>query len=108
VGTGDGGAVGLADFLQGLRAELRASMLNAKNEPGLTFQLTKLDVELQVAAETSADGQGKVKFWVVEVGAGVKGGEKTVQTIKLSLQPMADGKPSNLNISTGPTKRPEE
>jgi len=108
MGAGDGGAVGLAEFLQGLRAELKTSMAHAENDPALTFQLTKLDVELQVTAEASADGQGKVKFWVVEVGAGVKGGQKTVQTIKLSLQPMVYGIPTSPNISTGPPARPRE
>src|SRR6266850_106009 len=98
--TGESGAVGLAEFLQGLRSELKTSMTNARNDPALTFQLTKLDVELQVTAESSVGGQGKVKFWVVEVGADAKGGQKTVQTIKLSLQPVLDGEPGSPLIST--------
>lgn len=106
MGTGEGGPVGLADFLQGLRTELKTSMVRAKDDPSLTFQLSKLDVELQVTAEISGKGEGKVKFWVVEVGAGVEGGRKTVQTVKLSLQPMVDGIRTDLNVST-PTHRPE-
>ena len=79
----DESAIGLATFLEGLRSELKTSMDNAKRDRSLAFQLTKLDVELQVTAEMSADGSGKVKFWVVEVGAGAKGSNKSVQTIKL-------------------------
>jgi hypothetical protein len=103
----DDSAIGLATFLEGLRAELKTSMDNAKRDPALAFQLTKLDVELQVTAETSADGSGKVKFWVVEAGAGVKGSNKSVQTIKMSLQTMVDGRPVDPLIRTPEIERPK-
>ena len=104
----EGEAVGLAAFLEGLRQELKQSITNAERDPALAFELTKLDVELQVTAESSREGNGKIKFWVVEVGAGAKGGERTVQTIKMSLQPLIDGKPTNPHVSTGTITLPNE
>ena len=104
----EAGAVGLAAFLDELRSELKQSIANAEKEPALAFELTKLDVELQVTAETSADGSGKIRFWVVEVGGGAKGGQKTVQTIKMSLQPIVAGEKVNPRVSTGTIRRPKE
>jgi hypothetical protein len=98
--------MGLAKFLQGLRTELLESMKNAKED--LAFKLTKLDVELQVTAEQSMDGSGKIKFWVIEAGAGGKIGASSVQTIKMSLQPILDGKPDeDLRIRSGLVNRPK-
>jgi len=100
--------VGLAAFLDGLRSELKHSIANAEKDPALSFELTKLDVELQVTAETSADGSGKIKFWVVEVGGGAKGGQKSVQTIKMSLQPIVAGATVNPRVKTRKITRPKE
>jgi hypothetical protein len=99
--------VGLSKFLQELRKELQRSMEIAKQEPALAFEMTKLDVELQVTAERSVDGSGKVKFWVIEAGAGGKIGDKSVQTIKMSLQPIVHGAPTNVRVSS-PSRRPKE
>jgi Trypsin-co-occurring domain 2 len=102
------GSIGLAKFLEELRGELKASMANAEKDPSLAFELTKLDVELQITTELATDGSGKVKFWVVELGAGAKGTDKSVHTIKLSLQPMVNGEKTNLRINTPETNRPGE
>jgi hypothetical protein len=100
--------VGLAAFLDGLRHELTLSMANAKRDAALSFELTELQVELQVTAETAGDGSGKIKFWVVEAGGGAKSGNKTVQAIKMSLQPIMDGKSVNPRVTTNLVKRPSE
>jgi NTP-dependent ternary system trypsin peptidase co-occuring protein len=103
-----GKPVALAAFLEGLRSELKLSMMNAAKDPTLAFELTKLDVELQVTAEASADGSGKVSFWVVEVGVGAKGAQTTVQTIKLSLQPIVAGVKTDIRVTTPTIARPPE
>jgi len=100
--------VGLSQFLQELRKELQRSMEAAKQEPALSFEMTKLEVELQVTAERTTDGSGKVKFWVIEAGAGGKVGDKTVQTIKMALQPIVNGAATNPRVSSGTIKRPRE
>jgi hypothetical protein len=104
----DDNGIGLATFLDGLRTELKNSIANASRDPALVFELTKLDVELQITAETSVDGSGKVKFWVVEAGGGAKLSDKSVQTIKMSLQPIVGGEKASLRINTPQIQRPKE
>lgn len=82
-------ALGLAETLAGLRAELSRSQELAKDS-NIQFEIQNIDLELKVHVERAEKFEGNlgVKFWVVEAGAG---GDQTetnnrTQTIKLSMK----------------------
>lgn len=82
-------AIGLAETLAGLRAELSRSQGLAKDS-NIQFKIQNIDLELKVHVEKAEKFGGNlgVKFWVVEAGAA---GDETdtnsrTQTIKLSMK----------------------
>lgn len=88
-------ALGLAEFLEDLRAELGRAQANAVNEP-LKLGVDKVEVTLEVATtlERAVEGDARVKakFWVLaSAEAGGKGSvtsERTrTQTLTLTLTP---------------------
>lgn len=101
-------AIGLAETLAGLRAELSRSQKLAKDS-NIQFEIQNIDLELKVHVERAEKFEGNlgVKFWVVEAGAG---GEQTdtnnrTQTIKLSMKAKdrintdAEGNPKDASVS---------
>jgi hypothetical protein len=99
--------IGLVDFIDSFRQELFAAMQRSEKER-LQFQVSKIDLELQVTAEQSGGPNGKVEFKVlgsgVSLGASGKLSKKRVHAVKLSLTPLLDGKPFNPQIHSGATE----
>lgn len=84
-------AVELAELIATLRAELTEAMAAGK-DADLKFEVGPVELELTVAVEKSGGASGKVRFWVLEMGADGKLGSTTTQRIKLTLDPRhADG-----------------
>jgi hypothetical protein len=89
-------AVELAELIGELRIELTEAM-HAGEGADLRFELGPVELELTVAVGKETKPGGKVRFWVVEVGADVSAASSTTQRVKLVLDPkqvgLRDGKP---------------
>jgi NTP-dependent ternary system trypsin peptidase co-occuring protein len=80
----------LASVVRDLRAELGAAIVAGKDEQ-LRFELGPIEVEATVVVDRSADFEGKVRFWVVELGADRKTDSTSTLRISLSLTPKLAG-----------------
>ena len=76
----------LADVISELRAELDRAR-SASDEAALRFGLGPVELEVTVALDREGKTGGKVRFWVVEVGAEGKVASTSTQRIKLTLYP---------------------
>jgi NTP-dependent ternary system trypsin peptidase co-occuring protein len=86
----DSSGVELAVVVSRLRSELTSAMAAGQAED-LRFELGPVELELTVGVDREAGPSGKVKFWVLELGADAKRTSKTTQRIKLLLQPRLAG-----------------
>ncbi|MGW2283551.1 trypco2 family protein [Streptomyces phaeochromogenes] len=77
----------LAEMIAQLRGELAAAMVAARDEE-LRFGLGSVELEAEFVVERSATGEGKVRFWVVEAGAGGHTGTSTTHRVTLTLEPV--------------------
>jgi hypothetical protein len=91
-------AVELAEMIGQLRAELAMAMSEGEGAD-LRFELGPVDLELTVAVSKEGSASGKVRFWVVDTSADVKGSAMTTQKIKLQLDPRRTGRPGKPLIS---------
>ncbi|MFI2205544.1 trypco2 family protein [Streptomyces sp. NPDC020192] len=76
----------LSEMIAQLRAELATAMAAGEGED-LRFALGPVQLELTVSVQRDAAASGKVKFWVVELGADGKLGRQDTQTVRLTLEP---------------------
>lgn len=78
----------LAEFIENLRGELETAIVKGDNSE-VRFVADKIDLELKVAVERSANAKGGVSFKVfgvgAEAGAGGKASNAVIQTIRMSL-----------------------
>jgi Trypsin-co-occurring domain 2 len=82
----EAGTVPLAEFVAGLRSELRAAQ--ARRDPGLQFAVGPVSVEFSVVTKREGGPEGKVRFWVVEAGASVTWSREATQKVSLMLTPV--------------------
>ncbi len=80
------GGLDLATVVRQLRAELNEAMDDAEGER-LRFELGPVELSLTVTVGREATPGAKVRFWVIEAGAGVNVSREAVQDIKLVLTP---------------------
>ena len=78
--------VPLADFVTGLRRELREAQ--ASRDPGLQFAVGSVSVEFTVVTARSTEPGVKARFWVVEAGASAKLSREATQKVSLTLTPV--------------------
>lgn len=78
--------IGLKEAIGALRQELSEAIMASAQEQ-LRFEVGQISLEFQVEVERTKDGNGKLKFWVVEFGG--KMAQKDVQrhTVKIPLTP---------------------
>jgi hypothetical protein len=93
------GGIPLAQMIQELRRELQASERASAHE-GLRFKVEGVELELQVGVSREAEGEGGIKFWVVNLGGRYKQGREDVHTFKLKLLPVS-GSPQGELLVTG-------
>jgi Trypsin-co-occurring domain 2 len=92
------GALGLADFLSGLREELAEASKRAEQESlklGVEEVTVSLDVAVTIAKKGEASSKAMAKFWVfASAEAGVKGERSsqqvTTQRLTLTLKPRTE------------------
>ncbi|MBV9481760.1 MAG: hypothetical protein JO249_13545 [Acidobacteria bacterium] len=89
-------------------ADLRAELLDAVSEgqgKDLHFGLKPIELELSLAVTKEGGATGKVKFWVVELGADGKYQNEVMHKLKLVLEPRGiDGR--EFQVSNVGEKRP--
>jgi hypothetical protein len=91
-------AIGLADFLTDLRAELREAIKRADGDPlklGIEELTVALDVGITIAGKAGASATAKAKFWVFASAEATVQGEAsrqkvTTQHLTLKLKPRID------------------
>jgi hypothetical protein len=82
--------IGLEQVVRALRAELESAMREADGE-SLRFQVKSVDLEFNVGVKKMTEGKGGIKFWVLELGGGGTYSSDSIQTVKLSLEPISAG-----------------
>jgi hypothetical protein len=78
----------LADVIRQLRQELDRARLAADGED-LRFELGPIELEVTVELQAVGGAEGKIRFWVVELGADGRATSTSAQRIKLTLNPTA-------------------
>ena len=76
----------LADFIDALRAELRAAAL--AKDPQLQFNVGPVTVEFTLMTHREGGGKAGVRFWVVEAGASASVANESTQKVTLALTPV--------------------
>ena len=79
-------AVPLAEFVSGLREELRTAQ--AARDPGLQFAVGPVTVEFTVVTSREGGPEAKVRFWVVEAGGSAKWSKEATQKMSMTLTPV--------------------
>jgi hypothetical protein len=87
VGDADG-RVPVAEFIAGLRAELKAAQ--AARDPQLQFTVGPVQVKFSVVTGREGGPQGKVRFWVIEAGGSAKWSQSQTQEVTLTLTPVGE------------------
>jgi Trypsin-co-occurring domain 2 len=95
------GGVELASVVRQLRAELNEALTDAEGER-LRFELGPVELSLMVTVGREGTPGAKVRFWVVEAGAGARVSREAVQQIKLVLSPRDMGIPPGSDGKPGP------
>lgn len=76
----------LDTFIEAVKEDLLQANRMARSRHDLPhLRMERLSIEVQVAVETGGGGDGKMNFWVLELGASRSGAESTIQTIKIDF-----------------------
>jgi hypothetical protein len=78
--------IALAEMLKDLRAELVAARSQGEDSE-LRFEVTDVELEVNLAATKEAGGGGGVKFWVYNADAKVSASDVRTHRLKLKLRP---------------------
>ena len=81
--------IGLEEAIRAVRAELTQAMQAGSGEE-IRFRVNRVSLQFQVVATKSAEASGKVRFWVVDVGAGGKLESASTHTVQVDLEPITD------------------
>jgi len=80
------GLVDLHVALEGLRNELQAAWEAGKNEH-VRFRVSDITLTVEAVARREKEAGAKIRWWLVEGGAGGKRSGETTQTLVLTLSP---------------------
>ncbi|CAN7733411.1 hypothetical protein LJR029_004922 [Caballeronia sp. LjRoot29] len=80
-------SIPLARVIADLRTELLAALKDGVGRE-LQFRLQPIELELKLGVTKSVDGNGGVKFWVMELGAKGSYESAATHTLKLVLEPV--------------------
>ncbi|MFO1036166.1 MAG: trypco2 family protein [Geminicoccaceae bacterium] len=97
-------SIPLAEAIKDLRAELLEAMREGADK-GLRFRLKPVELELNLSMSREGGAGGKVKFWVVELGADGKLQQATTHRLKLILEPRGPGG-KEVDVSDADAERP--
>jgi hypothetical protein len=81
--------IGLEEAIRAVRAELTQAMRAGSGEE-IRFRVNAVSLEFQVVVTKSAEANGKVRFWVVDLGGGGTRGSGQTHTVHMDLEPITD------------------
>lgn len=81
--------IGLREAIQALRSELIEATAEATDQP-IQFPVGSVQLEFQVGVTRDARADGKVRFWVLELGGGGGYQDQSVQKVTVNLEPPVD------------------
>jgi hypothetical protein len=100
--------IGLAEAVASLRAELAEAVEQGKGQD-IKFPVAEINLEFQVGVTRDVRGGGKLRFWVLELGADAGYGTETIQKVTIALGPPVDAENQTLRIGRrlqgGPSPR---
>lgn len=88
----------LASVIRDLRDELERAAV-AGEGAALRFELGTIELELELVVERSAEGGGRVRFWVLELGGSQSREATSTQRVKLLLTPRTGESGEGLLVS---------
>ena len=93
--------LGLAAALEALREELESAWQSGQSR-AVRFRTSELTLTLTTVARLDKDGSGKIRWYVVEAGGGVKSGSERTQTLTVTFTPLLydkEGRPEPLDVA---------
>jgi hypothetical protein len=93
--------VGLSAALDGLRGELETAWNDSKGDL-IRFRVNEVTLTLEAVVRTDKEVAGKIRWWLVEAGAGGKTAREVTQKLELTLKPglyAKDGRPAPLDVA---------
>ena len=79
----------LVEMIASLRAELINAVAMAEGET-IQFPVGSVELEFHVGVTREAHADGKLRFWVLELGAGASYQAESIQKVVLRLDPPVD------------------
>jgi hypothetical protein len=76
--------IGLVETIASLREELAEAVEEGKNQD-IQFPVGQIDLEFQVGVTRDVHGSGKLRFWILELGADTGYAAQSVQKVTISL-----------------------
>jgi hypothetical protein len=96
--------IALAEVVRALRVELEDAMREGAGQ-SIRFEATSLDLEFNVGVKKSSDAKAGIRFWVLELGGGGSYASESIQTVRLSLEPITE-KGTRVRITRGTEESP--
>jgi hypothetical protein len=93
--------LGLASALEALRDELESAW-NSGQGRRVRFRASEVTLTVETVVRLDREGSGKIRWYLVEAGGGVKAGTERTQTLVLTLTPQLydeDGRALPLEVA---------
>ncbi len=97
--------IGLVETIEALRSELSAAVKKAQGQE-IQFPIGSVQLEFQVGVTWDAETKGKVKFWVLELGASGKYANESVQKVTLNLEAPVNTEGNIVKVTEHSRQRP--
>ncbi len=97
--------LGLVDVVSALRQELARAAAAATGSE-IQFPVGQVTLEFQVGVTRSAEAQGGVRFWVLELGASAGVARESIQTVTIQLDPPVDAAGRPIRVGAASEEKP--
>ena len=91
----------LGEMIETLRQELQIAQAQGTGQP-ISFEIDKVELELQMLVSRKKSGDGKIAFWVLSVGGGLESRGESTHKVKLSLSPVSSRTGARVKVSGEP------
>jgi hypothetical protein len=96
---------GLPETIEALRAELRTAIAQGEDQD-IQFPVGQVELQFQVGITREGTVDGKLKVWVLELGAGGSYARESVQTVTLTLESPVDPQGRPVKVRRRSTQKP--
>lgn len=98
----------LQEFINQVKREILETQTANEGDAAL-FELEKIELEVKVATTYSAEGKGRIAFWVLDLGdVGGSYGRENCHTVKLSLKVLKSPPEAQPQKPKLPSKKKDE